>query len=82
MVSPLLTTTWAQGSPYNTFCPLDTLGGDTQVGCAAVALAQVMKYWNHPTQGVGSYSYSTANYGTMSANFGATTYDWATCRTR
>ena len=77
VVSPLLTTTWKQGSPYNTQCPLDTLGRDTKVGCVAIALAQVMKYWNHPTQGEGSYSYSYAICGTQSVNFGATTYDWS-----
>lgn len=76
VVSPMLTTTWKQGSPYNTMCPLDSLNRDTKSGCVAIALAQVMKYWNHPMQGVGSYSYSTANCGTMSADFGATTYDW------
>ena len=76
-VSPMLTTTWKQGSPYNTMCPHDSLNRDTKVGCVAIALAQVMKYWNHPAQGEGSYSYSTANCGTISANFGATTYDWA-----
>lgn len=77
VVSPLLTTTWKQGSPYNTLCPHDSLNRDTKAGCVAIALAQVMKYWNHPAQGVGSYSYSNANNGTVSANFGATTYDWA-----
>ena len=75
-VAPMLTTTWKQGSPYNTLCPTDTLGRQTISGCVAIALAQVMKYWNHPAQGVGSYSYTTANCGTMSANFGVTTYDW------
>lgn len=61
VVSPMLTTTWKQGSPYNTMCPHDSLNRDTKSGCVAIALAQVMKYWNHPMQGVGSYSYSTAN---------------------
>ena len=58
-------------------CPTDTLNRKTISGCVAVALAQVMKYWNHPLHGEGSYSYSTANCGTMSANFAAATYDWA-----
>ena len=77
VVSPLLTTTWKQGSPYNTLCPHDSLNRETKAGCVAIALAQVMKYWNHPVQGEGSYSYYNANNGTVSANFGATTYDWA-----
>ena len=76
VVAPMLTTTWKQGAPYNTLCPTDSLNRKTISGCVAIAMAQVMKYWNHPAQGVGSYSYYTANCGTMSANFGATTYDW------
>lgn len=77
VVSPLLTTTWKQGSPFNTLCPHDSLDRDTKAGCVAIAMAQVMKYWNHPVQGEGGYSYTNANCGTVSANFGATTYDWA-----
>ena len=51
-VAPMLTTLWNQGStngrsPYNRLCP--KLNGMTcLVGCAAVSLAQVMKYWEYP----------------------------------
>jgi len=78
-VSPLIATTWDQTAPYNNLCP----GSGTNkaiVGCVATAMAQLMKYYNWPTTGTGSYSYicndGTYNYGTLSANFGATTYDW------
>lgn len=85
-VSPLLTTTWNQGSSsspsYNYYCP--TSGGSTAItGCVATAMAQVMRYHSHPKYGNGSHSYvetgsaSTPSYGTLSANFGTTTYDWA-----
>ncbi|MBR6067621.1 MAG: C10 family peptidase [Bacteroidales bacterium] len=79
-VSALLSTTWDQGKPYNNLCPADSntdsyYGGRTVTGCVATAMAQVMKYWNYPTQGSGSHSYSSS-YGTLSANFGNTTYDW------
>lgn len=78
VVSPMLTTTWKQGAPYNELCPhSNSDGSDTKAGCVAIALAQVMKYWNHPAQGVGSNSYTRSPYGTISADFGATTYDWA-----
>lgn len=40
-------------------------------------MAQVMKYHNYPAQGTGSYSYSHSVYGSLSANFGATTYNWS-----
>ncbi|HNX44117.1 MAG TPA: C10 family peptidase [Bacteroidales bacterium] len=35
-----------------------------------------MKYWNYPAQGTGFHSYNHPTYGTLSANFAATTYDW------
>ena len=79
VVSPLLSTTWSQEEPYNNLCP-GTGSNKTIVGCVATAMAQLMKYYNWPTTGTGSYSYlcndGTYNYGTLSANFGATTYDW------
>jgi hypothetical protein len=39
-------------------------------------MAQVMYYWRYPLQGIGSHSYYYPPYGNLSANFGATTYDW------
>ena len=75
-VSPLLSTQWDQDSPYNNLCP-----NGSPTGCAATAMAQVMKYHNWPTTGTGSHSYTSNyqgyNYGTQSANFGNTTYQWS-----
>lgn len=77
-VSPMLTTSWGQGNRYNNYCPYDSAGGGRSVtGCTATAMAQVMKYWNHPTTGYGSHSYTTSSYGTLSANYGMTTYNWS-----
>lgn len=77
-VSPLLTTTWNQNQYYNGQCPMDAAGpgGRAYAGCVAVSMAQVMKFWGHPAQGSGSYSYTHPVYGTLSANFGATTYSY------
>ena len=77
-VSQLMTTTWNQSPYYNDLCPYD---GDTRsvTGCVATAMAQVMKYWNWPLQGTGSHSYTSdehPEYGTLSADFGNTIYDW------
>ena len=69
-VSPLITTTWNQSPYYNNLCP-----SGTYTGCAATAAAQIMKYWNHPSTGYGSHSYVHSS-GTLSANFGSTTYNW------
>ena len=40
-------------------------------------MGQIMKYHNWPTTGTGSHSYTHSTYGTLSANFGATTYQWS-----
>ncbi len=78
-VPNLIKTKWDQGSPYNYFCPTGTggPGGRCYAGCVATAMSQVMNFWNHPAQGTGSHSYYCPGYGQQSANFGATTYDWA-----
>ena len=71
-VSPLLTTTWDQSPLYNNSCP-----GGSVAGCTAIATAQVMKYWNFPSKGYGSHSYVCGSYGTLSADFANTTYQWS-----
>lgn len=70
-VRPLIKTHWDQSAPYNNMCP-----GGSVTGCAATALAQVMKYWEWPKTGTGSHTYSHSSYGNLTANFGNTTYDW------
>lgn len=63
-ISPLLTTLWKQGSPYNDQCP--TVGGQRAVtGCVATALAQVMNYHQYPV---------AATKAVLSLP--ATTFDW------
>lgn len=76
VVSPLMTTTWDQGNYYNELCPGNG-NQTTPTGCVATAMAQIMKYWNAPAEGTGSYSYNHPGYGQQSADFGATTYQWA-----
>ena len=76
-VNPLITTKWDQSPYYNDLCPYDNYYGQrTVTGCVATAMAQVVKYYNHPAVGTGSHSYSTSSYGTLYANFGGTQYDW------
>ena len=71
-VSPLLTTKWNQSPYYNMNCP-----DNSPAGCVVSAASQIMKYYNHPSQGTGSHSYYHNAYGTLSANFGNTTYNWS-----
>ena len=77
----LCETKWNQNYPYNYFCPEseDGPGGHCYAGCVATAAAQLMKYWNHPLQGQGTYTYVPEDhpeYGPLTANFGETYYDW------
>ena len=71
VIPELLSTKWDQDEPYNNLCPSGTV-----TGCVATAMAQIMKYWENPVHGTGSHSYYHPTYGTLSANFGNTTYDW------
>lgn len=76
-ISALLTTMWNQSDPYNVQCPYDSAHQErTVVGCVATAMAQIMKYWKHPLCGTGSHSYRYRSYGTLSADFGNTSYLW------
>jgi len=76
-VGPLVTTIWSQGCYFNDSCPSDPSGQCQHVvtGCVATAMSQVINYHNFPPKGSGSHSY-LSNYGTLSANFGATNYNW------
>ena len=78
VVGPLIKTLWDQTYPYNKFCPAagGGSGGHVYTGCVATAMAQVMKFWNYPTTGNGSHTYTHPTYGTQTADFGSTTYDW------
>lgn len=78
-ISPLLMTTWNQDYPYNYFCPEDAAGpgGRVYAGCVATAMAQIIRYWSYPLNGTGEHSYVHTTYGTLSANFGETFYDYA-----
>lgn len=83
-VQPLLLAEWNQDVPFNSQCPADAAatssGGRTYVGCVAVAMGQVMKYYNYPLNGTGSYSHSSfynGGYGTQTVNFANQTYNWS-----
>ncbi len=77
-VNPLEQTLWDQSPNYNGMCPFDNTYNElTVTGCVATAMAQIMKFWNAPTNGAGFNSYSDPKYGTQSADFASTTYDWS-----
>jgi len=77
-VSPMLTSTWNQGSPYNFLCPADPSGpgGHVYSGCVATAMAQVMYYYRWPVNGTGQHCYNPSGYPQQCADFAATPYKW------
>ena len=77
IVGPLLTTQWDQSPYYNLNCPYESsnASGHAPTGCVATAVAQIMKYWNHPATGYGSHNYTHDTYGYQNANFD-TIYNW------
>jgi len=77
-VAPMLHSNWDQGMYYNQQCPADESGpgGHCVTGCVATAIGQLMNYFRWPDTGTGSYSYECPPYGTLSADFGNSTYEW------
>lgn len=73
-ISPLIKTKWAQAAPYNYF--VEDYASDAKTGCVATAMAQVMKFWEYPTKGTGSNSY-TYNGTYFYKDFSKTTFEWS-----
>ena len=74
VVAPLVQTQWNQGSPYNLLCPSNSV-----TGCVATAMAQVMKYWNYPANGIGTHTYTPSThpeYRELTVDFGSIYYNW------
>lgn len=79
-IGPLLSTTWDQGCYYNAQTPSVSAPmtcNHAPTGCVATTMSQIQKYHSFPAHGYLSYSYVHPTYGTQSANFGTTTYNWA-----
>lgn len=79
-VDYLCKTKWNQDEPYWKAINQAVGNYGFVTGCAATSMAQVMKYYNYPERGKGSYEYTIKyNSGALkfSADFANTTYDWA-----
>ena len=76
-VEPLVTSRWAQDSPYNDKCPVADSWSKrrAQTGCVATAMAQVMNYHEYPAQGQGT-GYYTLNNNKKNVRI-ESQYDWA-----
>jgi hypothetical protein len=80
VVAPLLgNTKWDQEPDYNEYCPHGSV-----TGCVATAMAQIMRYWNYPSVGLGSWCYYdevsygfTENYGQLCVTLDTSNYVWS-----
>ena len=75
-VEPLIKTTWGQEMPYDRQCPTYQ-GQYCAVGCVATAMAQVMYYWQYPTQSSSIASYYCSRIRQQLPALPATTFDYS-----
>ena len=77
-VAPLLgNIAYDQNAPYNNLCPTVAPRERAATGCSATAMAQIMKFHEHPAHGTGERTYTSRSLGlTLHADFGNTSYDW------
>lgn len=76
-IKPLVKTQWNQRAPYNNLCPEYISGERSVTGCVATAMAQVMKYHNHPSAPTKVIpEYQTDSYHLQLSNLPITTFDW------
>lgn len=75
--APLLSTRWSQGAFFNRFCPAEIRisNGHTWVGCVAVALGQIVRYFGWANSFDVESSYTTWPYGTLQMQ--SSGYDWS-----
>lgn len=94
-INPLLdrdSISWDQGCDYNIYCPIDSRSAvycnHTPVGCVAVAMGQIMRFWKYPNNSNAISGYSdednkdekggvliNSNYGYIDGT-ASTTYNW------
>lgn len=81
-IDPMLPVRWGQGLPYNVLLPHvnGSENAHAYVGCVAVAMAQVMAYWQYPsrpTQTIPGYtSYPGRTYEVTMPSLQPMDFDW------
>lgn len=78
LISPICSTRWNQGDPYNRLAPLYN-GQRSVTGCVATAMAQVLNTYQYPDRckgGICSYQWATGGT-TLTMNFNNVKLDWA-----
>ena len=81
-IAPLLNVNWGQGLPYNVLLPHvpGSSNAHAYVGCVAVAMAQIMSYWQYPARATktipGYTSYAGRTYQTVMPSLPPVDFDW------
>lgn len=65
---------WDQDAPFNDLCPTYSTG-KTVVGCVATAMSQLLRYWQYPSKGKSTHTY-TYNNVTHTFDYGNTEFLW------
>ncbi len=75
-VSPMITTKWGQGEPYNNLCP-KYQGRNLYTGCMATAMAQILNYYQSDAPGYDKIEYvDDYTDAEISVDFTKINYDW------
>ena len=70
---------WAQQGPFNYQCP--TYNGErSSVGCAGLAMSQIVNYWKYPTEMPALAGYQNAYYYSQVPSLPARTMDYSLIR--
>ena len=78
-IAPLLgDIEFAQSAPYNNLAPTGQGGQRCMAGCVAIAMAQIMAYYQYPEEGCkGTIEYKTSTLSkTIKVNMEGETFDW------
>jgi hypothetical protein len=75
-LGPLIRSQWGQGEFFNYYCPRDPRGqnGRVYVGCVAVAMGQIIRYYGGFNSFNFRYGFNSGMYGYLEAKLGS--YDW------
>ncbi len=75
-ISPMLRSQWSQTGPFNKYCP-PLNNRYCYAGCSAVALAQVMRYWEYPAGSGSLPAYVTSTLGIELSALDSIAFDWS-----
>jgi len=76
-VEPMIQTRWGQDDFFNFFCPQNELAGNghVMVGCVAVAMGQILRYYGKFNKFSFQVMYENPQYGPLNATMG--NFQWA-----